>query len=195
MTGIRKQKRLNLNRSFELFYFPLNWDFFVLQSLLPMRSIIRCFSPFYSFSLPVPPFITLIKYDNFSRTIYFFYAQSTNFYKPLMKWLTHLFNSFILFFFKKLKFKGKGYYIFKNKRNTITFRFGYSHRIYLYFYGSCVKFLSKTSIFIFGINRREIINYGHALVITRPYNLFTGKGVRFTRQILYKKVGKVGSYR
>jgi hypothetical protein len=29
----------------------------------------------------------------------------------------------------------------------------------------------------------------------RPINIFTGRGVRFSRQIIYKKVGKVSSYR
>jgi hypothetical protein len=48
---------------------------------------------------------------------------------------------------------------------------------------------------MFGINKFEIISYGNDLKKVRPYNLFTGKGVRFTRQILYKKIGKVGSYR
>jgi hypothetical protein len=29
----------------------------------------------------------------------------------------------------------------------------------------------------------------------RPINIFTGKGIRFTKQIIYKKTGKVSSYR
>jgi len=29
----------------------------------------------------------------------------------------------------------------------------------------------------------------------RPINIFTGRGVRFAKQIIYKKAGKVSSYR
>jgi len=104
-------------------------------------------------------------------------------------------SSFSLNFFTKLKFKGKGYYIFKNKRNTITFRFGYSHRVYLYAHLVLIKFLSKTAIFIFGLNKLDVLTTGHALINVRPFNIFTNKGVRFAKQIIYKKIGKVGSYR
>jgi len=97
--------------------------------------------------------------------------------------------------FLKIKFKGKGYYIYKNKRNTITPQFGYAHRLYLYSYFTSVKFLSKTSIIIFGYQLQDLIQIGLGVKQMRPINIFTGRGVRFSRQIIYKKVGKVSSYR
>ena len=95
----------------------------------------------------------------------------------------------------KIKFKGKGYYIFKNKRNTITPQFGYSHRIYIYSYFTSVLFKSKTSILLFGLTSEDIISSGFIIKKTRPINIFTGRGVRFSRQIVYKKAGKVSSYK
>lgn len=109
--------------------------------------------------------------------------------------LRSLFHLFYRPFFLKIKFKGKGYYIYKNKRNTIAPQFGYSHRVYLYAYTSSVKFLSKTKVLLFGLSYRDIYITGHKLKLIKPINIFTGRGVRFARQIIYRKVGKVSSYR
>jgi ribosomal protein L6P/L9E len=106
-----------------------------------------------------------------------------------------LFYTFTKLFFKKIKFKGKGYYIYKNFRNTIALQFGYSHIKRLYFYFTFVKFLSKTSIILFGLNLKDISLLSKKLYSVRPINIFTGKGMRFTRQIIYRKTGKISSYR
>jgi len=98
-------------------------------------------------------------------------------------------------FFKKLKFRGKGYYIYKNRRNTITPQFGYAHRIYVYSYFNIVRFLSKIKVFIFGLLKADVILASSEIRSKRPINIFTGRGVRFSRQVIYKKVGKVSSYR
>jgi ribosomal protein L6P/L9E len=97
--------------------------------------------------------------------------------------------------FLKIKFKGKGYYIYKNKRNTITPQFNYAHRLYLYSYFISVKFLSKTSILLFGFLKSDIMGVAFNLKKMRSISIFTGRGVRFSRQIVYKKTGKVSSYR
>lgn len=106
-----------------------------------------------------------------------------------------IFQSFTKIFFKKLKFKGKGYYIYKNKRNTIALQFNYSHIRRLYLYFTYIKFLSKTSILVFGYVPFILKSAASSLLKMRPLNIFTGKGVRFTRQIIYRKTGKVSSYR
>lgn len=106
-----------------------------------------------------------------------------------------LLYAMVSFFILKLKFRGKGYYIYKNLRNTIRFRFGFSHRRYRYFSVVNVKFTTKTSILLSSINQQEMWNQGMRIFRTRPINLYTGKGIRFNRQRLYRKLGKVGSYR
>ena len=98
-------------------------------------------------------------------------------------------------FFLKLKFKGKGYYVYKNLRNTIAPQFGYAHRIYVYAFNISVKFLSKTSILLFGLSKSDLLTVGQNFKSKKPINIFTGRGVRFSRQIIYKKTGKVSSYR
>ena len=34
----------------------------------------------------------------------------------------------------KIRFEGKGYYLYKNLRNTLAPKFGFAHRIYLYYF-------------------------------------------------------------
>ena len=80
-------------------------------------------------------------------------------------------------------------------RNTIALQFGYSHIIRLYAFFIYVKFLTKTSIIMFGINYRNLLTNSHSLFKFKPINIFTGRGLRFTRQIVYRKTGKVSSYR
>jgi ribosomal protein L6P/L9E len=58
-----------------------------------------------------------------------------------------------------------------------------------------VKFLSKTSIIVFGFELSDLVTVALGIKKMRPINIFTGRGVRFSRQIIYKKVGKVSSYR
>jgi len=89
-----------------------------------------------------------------------------------------------------MKFRGKGYYIYKTLRNTIAPNFGYAHRLYIYAYFVSLKFLSKTSIILFGLKKTDLYKIGYLFKKTRPINIFTGRGVRFSRQIIYKKLEK-----
>jgi ribosomal protein L6P/L9E len=109
--------------------------------------------------------------------------------------LNTLYTNLIKPVFTKLKFKGKGYYIYKNYRNTITPQFGYSHRLYLYSFYTHVKFLNKTTLVCFGLNLRNVKKTSSIIFSWRPVNIFTGRGVRFSKQIIYKKSGKISSYR
>ena len=85
--------------------------------------------------------------------------------------------------------------MYKNKRNTIAPQFGYAHRVYVYAQSTSVKFLSKTKILLFGLSKDDIVISGHNIKRVKPINVFTGRGIRFARQVIYKKTGKVSSYR
>ena len=98
-------------------------------------------------------------------------------------------------FFFKLKFKGKGYYVFKGKRSTVTPQFGFAHRVYFYGFSISVKFLSKTIIFLFGLLKKDVLKFSNSFKQVKPINPFTGRGVRFAKQIIYRKTGKVSLYR
>ena len=153
------------------------------------------YSQFYIFYLPIVRNIKYLYFDKNTSTITLTTNYTNMFFRTYWSIFLQIFNSFSTIYFKKIKFKGKGYYIFKNKRNTITPQFGYSHRLYLYAYYIYVKFLSKTKILIFGLLNKDIASAALYVRNMRSINIFTGRGVRFSKQIIYKKVGKVSSYR
>lgn len=93
-----------------------------------------------------------IKFDIITNQIIITHHFINNFTLLYYKLLNSFYKILIKPIFNKIKFKGKGYYIYKNYRNTITPQFGYSHRLYLYAYHTHVKFLTKTSLLIFGLN-------------------------------------------
>jgi ribosomal protein L6P/L9E len=72
---------------------------------------------------------------------------------------------------------------------------GFYHRIYVYSFSILVKFLSKTKIFLFGLSKKDLFINGHQIRSIRPIKIFTGRGIRFSKQIIYRKTGKVSSYR
>ena len=149
----------------------------------------------YFFNITLPIDFANFKFDRGSRMFFFTIRLSSNYLKPYLNLVKLLFQVFYKPLFLKLKFKGKGYYIFKNQRNTITPQFGFSHRIYVYSYSTVVKFLTKTKVFLFGLSQRDLLTSGYSIKAMRPINIFTGRGVRFSKQLVYKKTGKVSSYR
>lgn len=178
-----------------IFYIPSFWKVFLIRNIDSKIINVNLYSDVYRFSFTLSNNISKVKFDVNSSCVV---AYSTFTYNGNTQYLTkfkEVLYSFTRPFFKKVKFKGKGYYLYKNYRNTITPQFGYAHRIYFYSYFASVKFLSKTSVLIFGLLRKDIYTSAHGIRNMRPINIFTGRGVRFSRQIVYRKVGKVSSYR
>lgn len=180
-----------------LLVIPTAWNLLLLtpKTNLRLQTIVYLNSStyFFKFTLPVTrEKLTFNKQLHLLELNFLHFYHSLNFY---LNFIQSLFLTFSLPLFLKLKFKGKGYYIFKNSRNTITPQFGFSHRIYIYSFSVLVKFLSKTTIFLFGLSKKDLIRNGLLIKNIRPINIFTGRGIRFAKQIIYRKVGKVSSYR
>ena len=178
-----------------IFYIPSMWDVFFIKRLQTQNTVVLLYSNIYKFVFCFNNSIAKVKYDVNASSIVIW---STFMHSCSAQYLTRfreILFSFSRPVFKKVKFKGKGYYLYKNYRNTITPQFGYAHRIYFYSYFTSVKFLSKTSVFIFGLVNKDVCTAAHGIKVMRPINIFTGRGVRFARQIVYRKVGKVSSYR
>jgi ribosomal protein L6P/L9E len=55
--------------------------------------------------------------------------------------------------------------------------------------------LNKTSLIVFGMNSENVYLVTQGIFSWRPLNIFTSRGVRFSKQVVYKKSGKVSSYR
>lgn len=185
---------LNLSKKNITFNTRSNWSFSIFYNNIESNLYVYFFSTVYFFSPPIILKLKDIKVDTQLFLInflpLFLYQDSTLFFKNV----TNVFNTFTRFFFSKLKFKGKGYYIFRSIRNTIAPQFGYSHRIYNYNYTTLVKFLSKTKLIFYTLSINIIFTKANLFKKNRPINVFTGRGVRFTKQLIYKKSGKVASY-
>ena len=134
-------------------------------------------------------------YDIYTSSIGITFVTKTHYIYLYLKQLQKLIYLFSQVQFARMKFRGKGYYIYRTLRNTIAPNFGYAHRVYVYAYFVSLKVLSKTAIILFGLVKNDLLKVGYNFKATRPINVFTGRGVRFARQIIYKKTGKVSSYR
>lgn len=184
-----------MNKQTFFIYKPSGWDALMLKNRTQGSKIIFFSSNNYFFQISIPLNIPKVLFDPNTSVFILHTAYTNNNYRLFIKHIDLVFSSFYKPYFRKIKFKGKGYYIYKNSRNTITPQFGYSHRLYVYSYFVSVRFLSKTSIFVFGLLKSDVIKISLGIKSMRSINIFTGRGVRFSREIIYKKVGKVSSYR
>ena len=169
----------------------------MLQTLTrsnPQESI-YLYQKTYFLNFVIPPHVSYRMYDPQTSSFYLVHPHTSYVYESYLRSLNETFSYFSRPSFTKIRFKGKGYYIYKTKRNTIAPQFGYAHRVYIYAPAVSVLFLSKTKILIFGLSRKDIFKACYSIQAARPINVFTGRGVRFARQVVYKKTGKVSSYR
>ena len=112
-------------------------------------------------------------------------------------YLKIILSYFFRLLFIKLRFIGKGYKLIikKNKyHNLILFNFGYSHRYYIYLYQFFSIQIAKTKFFFFGLNYFFLKIILHQLYLIKPLNIFTLRGLRFFKQCIFKKTGKISLY-
>ena len=184
-------------RAVNVFWLPLlaNWKLLILARPTRQTAHLYLYSSIYFFHFPVRFGGATLGYSRPAQHVVVSDGCWTTFYLVYWLWIKNLFFSFSRLFFLKVTFKGKGYYVYKGFRNTIALRFGYSHRIYLYAFDITLTFVTKTIVLIFGLNKFDLLSFARAFYAAKPINIFTGRGVRFARQIIYKKTGKVSTYR
>ena len=174
---------------------PYKFNFFIILNTKLNTKILFFYNILYFIKIPLFYNINSLNFDQNTSVIVINYIYINSFSRLYINSLFHMFNLFFTPFINKIKFKGKGYYIYRNYRNTITPQFGHSHRYYLYAYFINVRFLTKTKVLMFGVNKKDLLELSLILKKFRPINIFTGRGVRFSKQLIYKKAGKVSSYR
>lgn len=178
-------------------YVPKDWNALVLTPTTSTRTnkLFYLYSNLYYFKLPILSTSLQWGYDHVSGCFHLSHWYTTVGHRPYLRRIKEIFHSFSRLFFRKLRIKGKGYYIYKNYRNTITYQFGYSHRWYIRAFFITVRFLNKKTVFLFGSSKKDIFSVSQSIRQAKFVNIFTGRGVRFARQIVYKKTGKVSTYR
>lgn len=96
----------------------------------------------------------------------------------------------------KLKFKGKSFRWYK-KKSCLILRFGHSHLVSSNpsLFNIKWKRKGRMKIIFYGSNKFELFSYLSNVVRWRPMNIYHGRGLRFAKQIVIKKSGKVSAYR
>lgn len=178
-------------------YIPGGWNALVLTPKAAQRTnkLLYIYSDVYYFKIPVSSQGLSWRYDLGASSVHFSNWYTTVAHRPYFNKIKEVFYSFSRLFFRKLKIRGKGYYIYKNYRSTITHQFGHSHRWYIHAFFVTVRFLNKTTVFLFGSSKQDVFAVSQKIRKSKFYNIFTGRGVRFSRQVIYKKTGKVSTYR
>jgi hypothetical protein len=135
---------------------PSFWEMLLLKNCKTDTYKLILYSQHYVVQIPLTLYKSLIFFEYNTSQLFCITPFHTN-YIGLYNILTQtLIYSVIKPVFTKLKFKGKGYYLYKNYRNTITPQFGYSHRLYLYSFFTHINFLNKTSLLCFGLHTSDL---------------------------------------
>jgi ribosomal protein L6P/L9E len=193
--NFRNKYKRKTSNYINTYLLPKSWNFIIFLKKHTNLNIIVMFSRKYYITLPLNIKNSSFTFDKITNQIIVSHNFINNFNTLYNKIIYTSISILYKPYFNKLKFKGKGYYIYKNHRNTVTPQFGYSHRLYMYAYFLHVRFLSKTSLIIFGLNLKSVNKTSKQIFNWRPLNIFTGRGVRFSKQIVYRKSGKVSSYK
>lgn len=176
-------------------YIPSFWDFYLLNRGVGSPVVLKLYGLNLYFNIFLPTSTAYINFNQWSSVLNISCFKTARFYRIWLKNTLDILNFTNSYYFSKLKFRGKGYYIYKSTRSTVAPQFGYAHRVYVYSFFSRVRFLGKTKVLIFGFLKQDILTVLFNIKQKRPINIFTGRGVRFAQEIIYKKTGKVSSYR
>lgn len=137
----------------------------------------------------------LIKFEISTKTVEIFKKFSENWYKIIESNLNTLLFSFNQLWHIKVKFMGKGFKI-KKKRKTrsIKFYFYYSHINVIILKKAKMKQKKKNKFIIKTPNKNTLIKTHLMITKIRPLNIYTKRGIRISKQLVFKKTGKKSNY-
>ena len=201
--ALKKVRKLNLfdkskisnNLREYVIHIPSIWNLTLVAYNKSDLNLISLDSITYKFRLIISTAYLRTVYKRGTRSLLITSLCTNNFVNPYLSHVSKTLTVFTKPVFTKIKFTGKGYYIYKNNRSTVAPQFGFSHRLYIYSSFVSVKFLGKTKVMLFGFLKNDVLLVSGQIKTKRKINVFTGRGVRFSRQVVYKKPGKVSSYK
>lgn len=99
------------------------------------------------------------------------------------------------YFFNKLTIDGKAYRINKLRGNNFKLMFGRSHMCLLYYKNVFLKKKKKIKkkFMFYGSSKYHVDSTASTTKLVRPNDVFTDRGIRFSKQINNRKLGKKGS--
>ena len=171
--------------------FPPQFDIINLKLKGKSKNLFYCYNKTYYYKFSAKHFYfdeetnsAVISFKTKIECTSFF----TNFFKKFIK-------SVDCYFFLKIKFKGKGYKIkFFKKKKIMKFYFGRSHLTYVRYKRIILKKNLKYKFVLKSNNLEFLKKAGSTTLSVKPINIFTLRGLRIGRSIIYKRKGKKGSY-
>jgi ribosomal protein L6P/L9E len=197
LRNLRTTKRIALSKSsqFSKFYIPVAAECTIVQNQ-GARQFVYLACNQYKFFFPLFESSCFKNYDPLTRVLGFSQVQSSSFEALYQNAVNLIITSLVQKFFRKIKFRGKGYKLARGRqRNTLTFQFGHSHRIFEYTYLVSIRAVMKQALIFYGTNLIDVDETARNVRRWRPINIYTGRGIRFNRQSVYRKQGKVKSYK
>ena len=150
-----------------------------------------------NFSLSIVDYNKNIKIDLESYNLVFFkkLTQRKGKYIYAFNSLNKFLKTFEIYFFIKIKFKGKGFKIkFNKKLKLIKFYFGRSHMTFYKLKKTKLKKVTKYKFVLKSLNLSKLKKNASNITYVKPVNLYTQRGIRVSRQIMSKRKGKKSSY-
>ena len=95
-------------------------------------------------------------------------------------------------FSKELEVNGVGYRAEK-KGNQLVMRLGYSHEVFVdEIPGITIEVPAPNKIIIHGIDKQTVGQFAAEVRSKRPPEPYKGKGIKYTTEVIRRKVGKTG---
>ena len=109
--------------------------------------------------------------------------------------LDNFLKSWNTYIFKKIKFKGKGFRIKSFKKIKLTkFYFGRSHKTFVFLKKIKKIRINKYKFMLLSINKKKITNLSKKITLIKKINIYTLRGLRLSKQTIFKRKGKKGTY-
>lgn len=178
------------------FFIPSNWELLVQTKKNTQNCLFYLYSSvfFIQFAVHCSSFLS-VHYNTQTSILSLRNLVANSWFSLYTNYFIQVLNCFNLYFFTKIQFKGKGYRLYLNKRQTLAFQFGHSHRVYQYGFNLNLVLLTKYTLFVYGMNRFHVSAFSLFTQSYRPINIYTHRGIRFSKQVIYKKTGKESSFR
>lgn len=163
-------------------YIPHNLNFIVLKNEIKKGGYILIYNQknYLIFNIQN---IRVLKYSSFIKLNN--NVGASNKLNILEKHL-HSYNNF---YTKKINFKGKGYKITK-KKTFLILNFNHSHITFVLLFNTiCIK-LNKNKYLMVLKNLLKIDSLALKFVNIKHLNIYTHRGIKLSKQKIYKKIGK-----
>ncbi len=173
-----------------IFFIPYNINYFIVKNKQINSSFIYLYNSDYYFCFSSINEFVFVNEDSNTITIknLSFNDKNKLFNSELNKFLF----SWDSIYFNKIKFTGKGFK-FKKKISNLFLYFNRAHKCFFIGNNVILKRLSKNKVLLLKNNYNHLIHDSILIRSIRSNNIFTKRGLRFSRQIILKKKGKTAS--